>query len=441
MAQQTITSDPSISLVGTSGTKLETYAQTTYEVDNNGKVVSGTQKTEIFLNNSTIPGVKNWVPAAASVDGGKTWDTSSSRYQKLDGSPNLGTDAVRSLREGSLKTNTQNQISTSAEKQGKLPLQEIAKLDESAKNKASQAEGQQIPGISQDNSDVIGGNDNAGLPGNGSELRYPADLNGSQQDYIIFTMVETSQRALGEGSAGPLSIGARPTTSQNKGRVILPIQSGILDTNTVGWGSDELDPLSIAGAKLFRDAVQKGMGTLGQGTKGIIEQIQDNAPGAKDAITYEMMAQALNKPANALLARGTGAIINPNVELLFNGVSLRPFSFNFKMSARTYDEAEIIKKIIYFFKKGMAAKQTKSSFFLKTPYTFLIEYRHRDKEHPGMNLIKQCALQNFGVNYTSDGQYAVHSDGNLTSYEISMQFTELDPLYFDDYDGKHPIGY
>lgn len=310
-----------------------------------------------------------------------------------------------------------------------------------APNSASQAEGQQIPGISQDNSDVIGGNDNAGLPGNGSELRYPADLNGSQQDYIIFTMVETSQRALGEGSAGPLSIGARPTTSQNKGRVILPIQSGILDTNTVGWGSDELDPLSIAGAKLFRDAVQKGMGTLGQGTKGIIEQIQDNAPGAKDAITYEMMAQALNKPANALLARGTGAIINPNVELLFNGVSLRPFSFNFKMSARTYDEAEIIKKIIYFFKKGMAAKQTKSSFFLKTPYTFEIQYRHRDKEHPGMNLIKQCALQNFGVNYTSDGQYAVHSDGNLTSYEISMQFTELDPLYFDDYDGKHPIGY
>ena len=82
-------------------------------------------------------------------------------------------------------------------------------------------------------------------------------------------------------------------------------------------------PYLLPGAKLFRDAVQKGMGTLGQGTKGIIEQIQDNAPGAKDAITYEMMAQALNKPANALLARGTGAIINPNVELLFNGVIIK----------------------------------------------------------------------------------------------------------------------
>jgi len=283
------------------------------------------------------------------------------------------------------------------------------------------------------------GND-AGLPKKGEILKYPEDMNANQ-DYITFTMVESNPRALGEGPAGAFGIGPRPKTETSLGIVILPISGPIIDSNMVGWGQAELDPLSIAGAKIFRDAALKGLNTVPGNVGTAVEDIKKSAADAAAGVTYELMAQALNKPANELLSRGNGVIINPNVELLFNGVSLRPFNFTFKMSARSYTEAIIIKKIIYFFKKGMAAKQTKSGFFLKKPYTFQIEYKHKDKEHPGINLIKQCALQNFSVNYVPDGQYASHEDGNLTAYEISMQFTELDPIYFDDYDGNHPIGY
>lgn len=285
------------------------------------------------------------------------------------------------------------------------------------------------------------GND-AGLPKKGEILKYPEDMNANQ-DYITFTMVESNPRALGEGPAGAFGIGPRPKTETSLGIVILPISGPIIDSNMVGWGQAELDPLSIAGAKIFRDAALKGLNTVPGNVGTAVEDIKKSVADAAAGVTYELMAQALSKPANELLSRGNGVIINPNVELLFNGVSLRPFNFTFKMSARSYTEAEIIKKIIYFFKKGMAAKQTKSGFFLKKPYTFKIEYKHKNKEdpHPGMNLIKQCALQNFSVNYVPDGQYASHEDGNLTAYEISMQFTELDPIYFDDYDGNHPIGY
>ena len=299
---------------------------------------------------------------------------------------------------------------------------------------SSQNVGPQPPGVGQDAS--IG--PDTGL---GEKLIYPEDLNGTQQDYIIFTMVETNPRALGEGD-NPFVIGKRTNnTKKSLGTVTLPIQSGIIDTNTVGWGQDDLDPLSIAGAKIFRDGALKGLGTVGGNVANATATAAGNPEDIKKGVVNWLMSEALNKDPSALLSRTTGAIINPNVELLFNGVSLRAFNFTFKMSARTEKEAKIIKKIIYFFKKGMAAKQTKSGFFLKKPYTFEIEYKHKNQTHPGMNLIKQCALQNFGVNYTSDAQYAVHSDGNLTSYEISMQFTELDPLYFDDYDGTHPIGY
>ena len=62
MATQTITSDPILTPVGTSGTKLETKTVTTYEVDSNGKIIPETKKTEVLYNNSTIPLVKNFVP-------------------------------------------------------------------------------------------------------------------------------------------------------------------------------------------------------------------------------------------------------------------------------------------------------------------------------------------------------------------------------------------
>ena len=84
-------------------------------------------------------------------------------------------------------------------------------------------------------------------------------------------------------------------------------------------------------------------------------------------------------------------------------------------------------------KQGMAAKRTDSSYFLKSPNTFEIKYIHDGRDHPGMNRIKECALQTMTVNYTPDGYYAAHADGYLVTYDITMQFGELEPVYNDEY--------
>ena len=113
----------------------------------------------------------------------------------------------------------------------------------------------------------------------------------------------------------------------------------------------------------------------------------------------------------------------------------------FKMSARSKNEGDQIKKIIYFFKKGMAVKRTKNGFFLKSPNTFQINYQHLGEDHKAINKIKECALQSCTVNYTPDGYYASHADGNLVSYEINLQFSELEPVFYDDYKETDTVGY
>ena len=60
-----------------------------------------------------------------------------------------------------------------------------------------------------------------------------------------------------------------------------------------------------------------------------------------------------------------------------------------------------------------------------------------------MNKIKECALQSVAVNYTPEGNYSTFSDGAMTSYELTLAFNELEPIFNNDYaqDNDATIGY
>jgi len=139
---------------------------------------------------------------------------------------------------------------------------------------------------------------------------------------------------------------------------------------------------------------------------------------------------------NNLQSRLLGQVLNPNLELLFQGPQLRPFNFTFKMSARGLDEAKEIKDIIRYFKKNMAVKRDKF-LFLKAPNVFKIQYQYGNgNPHKSLNLIKMCALTNCSVDYTPLGSYMTYDDEDKTmvAYTMSLQFQELTPIYDSDYE-------
>ena len=90
----------------------------------------------------------------------------------------------------------------------------------------------------------------------------------------------------------------------------------------------------------------------------------------------------------------------------------------------------------------MAPARSAARIFLYTPDIFELKYIHNSGgQHPYMNLIKPCALTNFGVNYTPASSYMTYKDGSMTQYEMSMTFTELEPIYQDDQDNVGGTGY
>jgi len=267
----------------------------------------------------------------------------------------------------------------------------------------------------------------------GSPLSYPINRD-PKQDYIKFTMLRYTARAVNTAAVGTADsvFGAR-AAGEVLGRVTLPIQPSISDTNQVVWGEDRMDAV---GAVAQMAALQLISGESAEKVAGDVGgAAQENAGGLKAMVGFNLAKAAAGNQGGNLLTRATGGIINPNLELLFQGPALRSFTFNFSMSAREEREAQAIKQIIRFFKQGMSAKRASTSLFLMSPNIFQISYVYggTNKEHPWINKIKECALQACTVDYTPAQNYATYEDGAMTQYNLSLTFGELDPIYDDDY--------
>jgi hypothetical protein len=285
-------------------------------------------------------------------------------------------------------------------------------------------------------------------------LQYPEKLQIDKQDVIKFNMVKyspknfASSESSGFGFSSRIQAGSKDEAGNTRniiGTVTLPIPGGISDGNLVDWGSQSMNALQIEAAKVALETINGGGKEGADAAITGLENFKKNIGEARTGLSNYFAESAVGNTGQ-LLARTQGAITNPNMELLFNGPQLRPFNFTFKLSPRSKKEAESIRSIIRFFKQGMSPIRTKSNLFLKAPHTFQIQYLHKKEEHKFINKIKECALQSFVVNYTPEGNYATFTDGAMVSYEIQMQFTELEPIFNDDYstvDGNNDtyIGY
>ena len=80
--------------------------------------------------------------------------------------------------------------------------------------------------------------------------------------------------------------------------------------------------------------------------------------------------------------------------------------------------------------------------FLKSPDVFRLQYIFKDGgQHPFLNKIKLCALQSLDVQYTPDGSYMTYDDGSMTSYNLQLNFSELNPIYDTDFKGTNDTGF
>lgn len=276
-------------------------------------------------------------------------------------------------------------------------------------------------------------------------LRYPEKIENNGQDYIKFEVFEYIAQKLSDNNLLFEQIGEYKEVI---GTIVLPIQPTIMDTNTVTWNDSRMGILEMMGANISLSGMNSAGGDYMTNMAQKFGETIKGAEGEKvsqeviTAVQNYIAKMAVNSNTN-LLSRTGGAITNPNLTLLFESPDLRNFTFNFKLTPRTDREGTIVRKIIRKFKEHMAAQRSVGNLFLETPDVFNISYIRgvdkknevENKKHKSLNLFKTCALRSFSVNYTPSGTYMTYNDeaGTMTSYDLTMAFTELEPVYWNDY--------
>jgi hypothetical protein len=281
----------------------------------------------------------------------------------------------------------------------------------------------------------------AGTRKNFGTFVYPISLRQSDQDFIQFTVLEYKPKKFKAREGSLDFFGPREMMDKRmKGSITLPVPANISDTNAVEWGADSMNAIQAALSNVGM-AFLTGRDAAGEITK-TASGVAANKDDLKKALGAAVVEAATGSAGGSLLTRTTGNIMNPNMELLFKKPTLRPFEFTFKLAPRSKKEAQAVIGIIRTFKQSMAVIRSESNLFLKTPHTYKLQYKHRGSEHPYLNKFKECALMNMSVNYTPDGNYATYEDGVMTAYEMRLSFTEIEPIFNDEYgDDDTSIGF
>ena len=128
-----------------------------------------------------------------------------------------------------------------------------------------------------------------------------------------------------------------------------------------------------------------------------------------------------------------GRADNPFVEVFFNSMEIRTFTYNFIFAPRNEAETAEIQQIIQLFRFHMAPElQGTNSRYLTLPSEFDIHYMYKAQdgqayENDYYNRIGTCVLENVVTNYTPNGVKSF-ADGAPTQIKMDLTFRETEVL-------------
>jgi len=310
-------------------------------------------------------------------------------------------------------------------------------------------------------------------------LAYPLDINPTQDHMKIsrYRYLRTDTNLSKPGNRLVKKDGAITRSSQKGdstlggqplGSIFLPMPK-VTDVNGVAWGKSELNASGLlamnsaniadqilslngrtpSGAQVNRaqeiaqreSYKQNKEGTSGGGV-GVVQ-----AAGNQVNTTIASLLTGQELDQDTYLARKGGHVLNPNAEMLFQGPSIRDFSFSFTMVARSQKEGDEIRKIIRFLKLGMAPK-FRNTAFLANPDVFELQYKNGTGKDDIIKTVNRfspggLALTSIAVDYAPDGYWAAYRDSQPVAVKMDLSFTELRPIYESDQAGtpEDSVGY
>jgi len=178
------------------------------------------------------------------------------------------------------------------------------------------------------------------------------------------------------------------------------------------WRNEDFTALAGTVSDSAKTMLQEAIKTLGS-------EIVEGLTGAEGGV--------------GLVNRLFGRAENPFVEVLFDAMQLRTFTYNFNFAPKNEAETAEIQNIIQLFRFHMAPQlRSENNRYLTLPSMFDIHYMYRAKdgqayENDYFNRVATCVLTACNVDYTP-GKLRTFEDGAPTNITMSLAFRETELL-------------
>lgn len=279
-----------------------------------------------------------------------------------------------------------------------------------------------------------------GASGSTKSLVYPLDLS-KEQDRMVITMYRYKSVLKDFGSENR---NIRDTTGDGKplAYIVFPMPNDLEDVSKVEWSADTFPFSSLIGtggafitqllSKFSEGKVQNKNSQEGREQLDKIRNKYSSISSIIEGINYDR-----------LLSRGAGVITNPNQDLLFTGNGLRSFNYQFDLFPRSKEESLEIRKIVRVLRQGMLPRKLPGTVFVGAPNTFRIRFIKGgtdDKVLLDVRRHKELALTRFVADAIPGDTWMSYNDPDHSTlgFKILMNFTELTPIYYNDYLGEGP---
>ena len=231
--------------------------------------------------------------------------------------------------------------------------------------------------------------------------------------------------------------GKMPTTTRISDSVAIYLPPNVQDSLGATYNDTETGMLGFAAAAGldFSNAVgakdyEAAANALVGGAAGVLTE------GAKKAGAALAETLAGAEGAAGMVNRVFGQADNPYVEVLFQAMEVRTFTYNFTFAPRSEEETKDVQEIIQLFRFHMVPElQGGQSRFLTLPSEFDIHYMYIGKdgtntENEYYNKIATCVCTNVTVDYTP-GKVSSFTDGAPTQITMALTFKETETLTKD----------
>tara|TARA_B100000035_G_scaffold311138_1_gene320160 strand:+ start:741 stop:1859 length:1119 start_codon:yes stop_codon:yes gene_type:complete len=296
-------------------------------------------------------------------------------------------------------------------------------------------------------------------PNDGAALRYPVDPPiTADGDFMYFQFYDYkppfANRAAGNESIdGGTAIGsvidyndaAMYAGSQKSSRfkdIIMYMPEDISTGFRSNWGGKAFSNIAT---DALRSAGANGMGKLTGAVTGF-GNLMSRAPYIAGAQVIRKAISGLsgdNLSNDDVFGAISGAILNPNTELLFSGVDMRNFQLKFKLVPRNQTEAVHCASIIAQFKAASLPSRMPGKLFgnnntnvkknfIGFPSLCRVAFMHGTEEHKQLPRFKMCALTQVDVGYTPDGMYATYGDGTPVATDLTLNFQETKIVFSEE---------